>query len=81
MKLILYVFVRWPNPYSTWFNGNNSDAGLAEDDIGEFEEEYDEDEEELPRTIRFRRRDIDALDNVMVLMVEEVGIEYADIIG
>ena len=43
-----------------WFNG--APAGLASDDIGEYEEEEDEYEEEedgeTPRTIRFKRRDV-----------------------
>ena len=43
-----------------WFNG--APAGLAEDDIGYYDEdeyEYEEEEDdEAPRTIRFKRRDI-----------------------
>ena len=44
--------------FVTWFNGSRSGPRLASDDIDEFEGEYEEDEEELPRTIRFRRRDM-----------------------
>ena len=43
--------------FMTWFNGSSS--SLAEDDIGEYdEEEWEEEEEETPRTIRFKRRDV-----------------------
>ncbi|MDG1874445.1 MAG: DNA translocase FtsK [Mariniblastus sp.] len=45
-----------------WVNGTN--AGLAEDDIDEYDrEEFEEEEDETPRTIRFRRRDMESADD------------------
>jgi len=47
--------------FVNWFNGSKSSSALAEDDIEEFDEEEEapEIDEESPRTIRFRRRDLD----------------------
>lgn len=58
--------------FLTWFNGSRSASGLAEDEFDEFEFEIDVEEDDAPRTIRFRRRDIDSTDE------EEIADEAID---
>ena len=45
--------------FMTWFNGSKSESQLAEDDIEDFEDDLAA-EVDGPRTIRFRRRDVDS---------------------
>ena len=45
--------------FVNWFNGSKSESSLAKHDIEEFEDEEEELEDEAPRTIRFRRRDLE----------------------
>ncbi len=61
--------------FLTWFNGSRTASGLAEDDIDCFEID-DEEEYDAPRTIRFRRRDVESTEEDDV--VDEIVADDED---
>jgi S-DNA-T family DNA segregation ATPase FtsK/SpoIIIE len=56
--------------FASWFNGT-SDSKLRDDDIEAFDEDGEHEEDEQPRTIRFRRRDAAAQDDVEEATLDE----------
>ena len=66
------------NRFMHWFNGTELHSSLAEDDIENFDTDLKSDEEEdQPRTIRFKRRDIDEEEDDEEYDEEEADEELA----